>query len=240
VAAAALGHARKLCLFETVLLAAGAFTSFRCMRDTWFVVLAATAILAGLPLVPALAALVPARGVRVTLGVVRLCLVPAVIALAVGVNGRLDKLSEGQLENEVAVRYPARAADYMIRQGYQGEVYNRYEWGGYLLWRLGPDLTVSMDNRSNVHGDERIERRRRVYFAYVDWESDPEFASVLLVVVRPKDPLALILRHDCRAPFRVGYEDDVAVVFVRESCPCPPTKAGAGEAGAPSSENGGR
>jgi hypothetical protein len=155
----------------------------------------------------------------VLLGVLRVCLIPGVIAAAVLVRDRLGELSEDKLEQEVAKRYPARAADCILQQGYQGEVYNRYEWGGYLLWRLGPSLTVNMDNRSNVHGDERIDRRRRVYFGYLDWESDPEFAAVSVVVVRPDNPLALILRHDRRSPFHVTYEDNVAVVLVRKPYP---------------------
>ena len=35
-------------------------------------------------------------------------------------------------------RFPVDAADFIQREGLQGNLFNQYEWGGYLLWRLAP------------------------------------------------------------------------------------------------------
>jgi hypothetical protein len=229
LAACALGHARKLCLFETLLLAAAAFTSFRSMRDSWFVVLVASAVLATFPLVGVLVDRVPARSVRLAVGVVRAALIPAFVVVAIAVFYRVSRLSEDALQKAVAADYPVGAVDFIVEQGYRGRVYNTYDWGGYLLWRLPPELTVSMDNRSNVHGDDRIERRRRIFYGYIDWASDEEFEDVRVVVVRkkyPAQPLGLLLPNDHRSSFRIAYEDKVAIVLVRQPSPSSGPKEG--------------
>ena len=44
--------------------------------------------------------------------------------------------------------YPARAAAFDESRGYGGPLFNDFNWGGYLIWRL-PGLPVSVDGRTN-------------------------------------------------------------------------------------------
>jgi hypothetical protein len=43
--------------------------------------------------------------------------------------------------------YPVRAADFVLANAPAGNLYNTYFWGGYLLWRLGPERKVFVDGR---------------------------------------------------------------------------------------------
>ncbi|MBI5635032.1 MAG: hypothetical protein HZA15_16305 [Nitrospirae bacterium] len=43
--------------------------------------------------------------------------------------------------------YPAKAADFILSQDLKGNMYNEQNWGGYLIWRLGPERKVFMDGR---------------------------------------------------------------------------------------------
>ena len=43
--------------------------------------------------------------------------------------------------------YPVAAADFVIANDLRGNLYNTYFWGGYLLWRLGPERKVYVDGR---------------------------------------------------------------------------------------------
>ncbi len=43
---------------------------------------------------------------------------------------------------------PEKEADFIIRQGLGGNLYNNPNWGGYLIWRLGPQRKVFSDGRS--------------------------------------------------------------------------------------------
>jgi len=44
--------------------------------------------------------------------------------------------------------YPVRAADFIVANNLQGNIYNTYFWGGYLIWRLGPERKVFVDGRA--------------------------------------------------------------------------------------------
>ena len=45
-------------------------------------------------------------------------------------------------------RYPGEAADFLIAHGVRGHIFNTYEQGGYLMWRLWPQNQVFIDGRA--------------------------------------------------------------------------------------------
>lgn len=48
----------------------------------------------------------------------------------------------------VAQSFPVSAADFAVKNNLPGPVYNTYLWGGYLIWRLGPDRKIYCDGRT--------------------------------------------------------------------------------------------
>ncbi len=44
-------------------------------------------------------------------------------------------------------RYPDKAASFVLEQQLPGNLFNSYEWGGFLMWRLFPDYKVFFDGR---------------------------------------------------------------------------------------------
>jgi hypothetical protein len=205
-AAFALGRRARPSTFEVLLLVISAYVSFHSQRDIWFVVLAALALLA------------PAR--RGNKAVVdrfavtwpRALLVAGTIGLVLLVTGWSRRLSEEHLEQAVATSYPVRAADVVAERGYAGPLYNHFDWGGYLIWRL-PGLPVAMDGRTNVHGDERLQRScKETWAGRRGWDSDPDLKAAGLVIAEAKGALASLLRLHSR--FELVYEDTIAAVFV--------------------------
>jgi hypothetical protein len=200
-----LARRRTISSFELILLAAATVLAFRAQRDAWFLALAALAILAqpSQDVVPA-GDCFPMTGQR-------LAVVGAgILALAVFLSWKRD-LTEKHLDEEVASHYPAAAAAFVEKQGYVGPLYNHFNWGGYLIWRL-PQLPVAMDGRSNLYGDERIRTSVASWAGLPAWESDPELAGAGIVIADVSMPLAELLRFDSR--FQQVYKDSVAVVFV--------------------------
>ncbi len=190
-AAFALGRRKKLGSFEVMLLISSAYFSFRARRDLWFVVVAALAILAGGPR----AAVAEAQRFRRT-PLLRLTWAAALAALMAVVVWR-QELSETRLQRTVAAVYPARAADFVIAQNCTGPVYNHLNWGGYLIWRW-PHLPVAIDGRTNLHGEERLQRNDDTWDARPGWRDDPELEAANLVIGAPSLPLTALLRRDDR------------------------------------------
>ena len=45
-------------------------------------------------------------------------------------------------------RYPSGAADFLLAHHIPGPIFNTYEYGGYLIWRLWPEYRVFIDGRA--------------------------------------------------------------------------------------------
>jgi hypothetical protein len=193
--------------FDFLLLATAVVFAFRSQRDAWFLALAALAVLANGPAVT-----VP-ESARFALTSRRIGLVAVGIVLVAAFLYWKRDLRPAHLEEAVTARYPVQAASFVEAQGYQGPLYNDFDWGGYLIWRL-PRLPVGMDGRTNLHGDERLARHALTRSGARGWDSDPELTAARVVIVPMSLPLAELLRRDPR--FELAYEDEhaVAVVFV--------------------------
>ena len=107
--------------------------------------------------------------------------------------------------------FPVEAARMVEEQGYAGPLFNDFNWGGYLIWAL-PELPVSIDGRTNLHGDERIVRFGQTWSGLPGWEKDPDLARAGVVIAQANSALASLLLHDRR--FIQVHQDDVAHVFV--------------------------
>jgi len=132
------------------------------------------------------------------------------VGALLGLTIRTNHLSDSELQLLTAKDYPVEAASFVEKRGFPGPLYNHFDWGGYLIWRL-PDLPVSIDGRSHIHDAERIRHSIKVWTGQPDWASDTELGAARLVIAQKNLPLTQLLRMDLR--FKIVYEDDVAVVF---------------------------
>jgi hypothetical protein len=71
---------------------------------------------------------------------------------------------------------------------------------------------VALDGRTNLHGDERIERFGRTWSGAPGWQDDPDLSAAGVVIAPVDSPLASLLARDGR--FALDYEDELARVYV--------------------------
>ena len=200
-----LGRRTPWSSFEVVLVLAASVSAFRGQRDVWFLVLASLTVLAPLKF----------RETKERWSIApRGWLVPIALSVVAGVICILgyQGFSESRIHENTAKLYPIEAATFVEEQGYTGPLYNHFDWGGYLIWRL-PHLKVSMDGRANVHGDERIKQAIGTWTGRSRWVDDPDLNGAEVVIAQKDIALAALLHIDPR--FHVTYQDETAVVFVR-------------------------
>ncbi|HJZ65437.1 MAG TPA: hypothetical protein VKD70_14025 [Candidatus Acidoferrum sp.] len=209
VSAIAIGWSRNLRPLYFVLLGFAIVMGFRSIKDVWSIGVVSIALTA-----------VCCRTVAQDLPKPRtaalknqLALVVCLIAILAVAWRRYD-INTGWIEMSLAGRYPEAAVRYVEAHHLQGPLYNDFSSGGYLIWRLPPSIPVSMDGRTNVHGDERVKAYADALRGFPGWEKDPDLAVANLIIWPTKSPLSGLLRCDAR--FKQVYSDPQATVFVRQ------------------------
>ena len=203
-ASCVLGWRRETAPFPYLLLALGAFLSFRARRDIWVGAVAAVAVIADRRVIQA-----AAEHFELTPG--KILTVGFSVALALAGAARLRNITEQALWEHVRETFPADAAAFVRQQRFAPPLYNYLDWGGFLIWSL-PEFKVSMDGRTNVYGEKRIEENLAVWAGEQGWRNDAELAGAQLIIADVRKPLTALLRGDTR--FKVVYEDKTAAVFV--------------------------
>jgi len=118
--------------------------------------------------------------------------------------------------NEQAQResLPVDAVEWIRAHRPEGEVFNEYNWGGYLIWRLWPDYRVFVDGRTDLYGDEFLRQYLGVRLGRPGFEETLAAYDVNLILVYPDDALAAQLA--CAGGWEEVYRDEVAAIWVRE------------------------
>jgi hypothetical protein len=208
-AAFALGRRPGLSSFDVLLLAGTAYASFHTRRDLWFVVLAALAVLTTAPRPAADPA---GRFVPPRWGLPFVAAGVLVVLLLVGVQRRL---TEAGHREAIAAKLPEGAVAYLKDHPHPGPLFNHMDFGGYLIWAL-PEMPVSIDGRTNLHGDERLKRHMKTINGLRPLEDEdltgrPGKPGARLVIIRTESPLPDLLTASGR--FEVIYRDDLATVL---------------------------
>jgi hypothetical protein len=116
--------------------------------------------------------------------------------------------------NYESLRNPVAAVEFLKSQHLPGPIYNRYGWGGYLIYQLYPEYRVYIDGRADVYGDAFFAEAMRTYDGTGDWAGSLDRYGVKTVLISPDAPLASLLRSD-QGKWKVVYEDDDAIIFIR-------------------------
>ncbi len=116
--------------------------------------------------------------------------------------------SQPQVEIE---RFPARAVGFLQNHPPSGRIFNHYDWGGYLIWKLYPSTPVFIDGRADLYGQQLFDQFAETYQFKGAWRQTLKQWSINTVIVPPDSPLATGLRSS--RGWTVSYEDPQAVVL---------------------------
>lgn len=144
--------------------------------------------------------------------VIWLALIASVMAIVVPAERR----STLQLGREPgAANYPVGAVEYLRAHGLEGNLFNEYVWGGYLIYQLYPERQVFIDGRADVYGDAFIEKYMAVQRLRPNWREVLDEHDVRLALVAKDGPLASALSID--GDWRESYAGKVERLFVRQT-----------------------
>lgn len=109
---------------------------------------------------------------------------------------------------------PLEAAAYLNAENPPGQMFNSYNWGGYLMFAV-PQYPVYVDGRTDLYGDAFLVEYLTIARGGGDWRALMDEYDIRLVVVENGSGLAANL--GAADDWRLAHEDDLAVIYVREN-----------------------
>ncbi|MEN8241366.1 MAG: hypothetical protein ABFS17_05555 [Chloroflexota bacterium] len=113
---------------------------------------------------------------------------------------------------EISQSFPVAAVEYIREKQPEGNLFNSYNYGGYLIWAL-PEYPVFVDGRADLHQDKIIMEWYRTIILAGDWGAVLDEWGIGVVLLEPEQPL---VRELVDLGWQLGYADELAVVLIKD------------------------
>jgi hypothetical protein len=113
----------------------------------------------------------------------------------------------------VATQEPVQAVDYLQQAQPPGPLFNAYNWGGYLSWRLYPAYPVFVDGRTDLFDGALLRQYLTAALGQPSYRAVLDQYGINLVLIEQGSPLAQRLMLD--TAWRPLYADVQSAVFQR-------------------------
>jgi len=133
-----------------------------------------------------------------------------VLAMAIFAGVHVFQVIQRQPKAETQ-HFPAGAVAFLQAHSPSGRIFNHYDWGGYLIYRLYPSTPVFIDGRADLYGKELLDQFADTYQFKGAWQQTLQRWSVDTVIVPSDSALATGLRSS--PGWTVSYEDAQAMVL---------------------------
>lgn len=127
----------------------------------------------------------------------------------------LDKDSTGNIY--LPNKMPIQAVNWLQANPQPGNMFNNYVWGGYILYRLWPGQNVFIDARTDFYGEKLLREYLIVNNASEGWQAILTKYNVTWMIVQKGDRITEYLRSTPTEGWKIIYEDDLAVIFRKDS-----------------------
>lgn len=109
--------------------------------------------------------------------------------------------------------YPIRATEVIAANNLQGNMWNIYHWGGYLVWRFYLQRPVFIDGRADVYGKGVWDEYRKLSQGLEGWQQMLDKRKVEYILIETSYASCRAL--DLTREWTRIYSDSTASVYVR-------------------------
>lgn len=121
------------------------------------------------------------------------------------------------IKKSVSELTPVAATEYLVKNPPQGQIFNTYEWGDYLVWAGPKDLQVFVTSHAHLVPNEVWRHYMSVINVAAEWNEILDRYGVTTVVVDKQERRALISKLKDHADWKLEYEDGVAAIYKRKT-----------------------
>jgi hypothetical protein len=114
-----------------------------------------------------------------------------------------------------AERFPVHAVDFLIEHGNREPIFSLDWYGGYLIYRLHPNVKVFIDDRHDFYGEAYLTKYLKVLHVEPGWQTVLDEAHANVVLVPTKSRISDALGQN--AEWKTQFSDATATIFQRSS-----------------------
>lgn len=148
----------------------------------------------------------PVSSARLNWVLLSLVVVAALVKIGVALNPQ--EMIKAEQEG-----LPAKAVEFIQQNKPAGPLFNSYNWGGYLIFKLWPDYPVYIDGRTDLYDDVFIRRYLNTAAGGDGWQQVLDEDGINLALIESDSGLARLLKGD--AAWDILYQDKMAIVLAR-------------------------
>jgi hypothetical protein len=108
--------------------------------------------------------------------------------------------------------YPIEAVNWLKANPQPGNMFNHFDWGGYLIFNLWPEKKVFIDSQTDVYGENFTRKYEQVITMAGNWKGILSDYDVQWAIIPPLWPLGDALK---KAGWHEMYRDQTAVIYSR-------------------------
>ncbi len=108
-------------------------------------------------------------------------------------------------------KFPAKAIDWLEVNPQEGNMFNNFIWGGYILYRTWPAQTVFIDGQTDFYGEDLTREYTEVMALEADWKTILAKYNISWVIVQSDKPLVKALQEELG--WVVVYRDNTATIL---------------------------
>ena len=112
-----------------------------------------------------------------------------------------------------AESFPVTAISYLQAHPPANPIFNDYDWGGYLIWKLCLESRVFVDGRADLYEEDFLRQYADTYQLRADWRQALMQWQIKTVIVASGSALAVALRTD--SGWSMQYDDRNTAIFCR-------------------------
>jgi len=109
--------------------------------------------------------------------------------------------------------FPIEAVDWLEDHPQGGEMFNLFQWGGYLQYRLWPEKRVFIDSKSDFFGEDFVRQYVKVIAHQDGWENVLDQYNVDWAILPADQDTYEAFEYELE--WNLIYEDETAVILVR-------------------------
>jgi len=151
------------------------------------------------------------RQARLNAGLVTVIVLGAAVSVLAVLDTELTDTAQRQF-------LPVDVAEFIEAEQPPQPMFNSYNWGGYLMWAV-PTYPVYVDGRTDLYGDDFLNRYLTAAFGRPDWREILDEDGINTVVVETNSGLAFELAEEpgwTQIYPPAASEDTRAVIYVRD------------------------